>query len=183
MSKETSKKCNSTTAGFRAEVVLVEPEIPQNTGNIARTCAALGCSLHLIEPLGFSLEDKYLRRAGLDYWHLLDVTSYPNLEAFFKTNSSGTFYFLTKKAQRSYHEVEFRGRVYFFFGKETWGLPETLLAEHRHHCLRIPMRQEARSLNLSNAVALVLYEAFRQNEFPGLKIYRDPGLEFKNEYP
>jgi tRNA (cytidine/uridine-2'-O-)-methyltransferase len=154
---------------FSAEVVLVEPEIPQNTGNIARTCAALGCPLHLIEPLGFSLEDRYLRRAGLDYWHLVEMTRYPNIDTFFDTNRDGTFYLLTKKGQRSYHEINFRGNMYFIFGKETAGLPDTLLNKYPGNCLRIPMQAEARSLNLSNTVALVLYEAFRQNHFPGLK--------------
>ncbi len=161
------KKQNIT--GFRAEVVLVEPEIPQNTGNIARTCAALGCPLHLIEPLGFSLEDRYLRRAGLDYWHMVEITRYPNIEAFFNSNRDAAFYFLTKKGKRGYHEVHFQGHMYFIFGKETAGLPDTLLARYPGNCLRIPMQAKARSLNLSNTVALVLYEAFRQNHFPGLK--------------
>ncbi|MCP5102701.1 MAG: tRNA (uridine(34)/cytosine(34)/5-carboxymethylaminomethyluridine(34)-2'-O)-methyltransferase TrmL [bacterium] len=155
---------------FSADVVLWEPEIPQNTGNIARTCAALGCRLHLIEPLGFSLEDRYLRRAGLDYWHMVEVNRYPDIETFFKTNSGGNYFFITKKGKRSFHEIEFRGPMYFIFGKETFGLPEDLIAEHPDRCLRIPMRAEARSLNLSNAVALVLYEAHRQNNFPGLLI-------------
>lgn len=158
--------------GFRAEVVLLEPEIPQNTGNIARTCAALGCPLHLIEPLGFSMEDKYLRRAGLDYWHLVEVKSYVNLEAFFAEHRGGRFIFLTKKAQQNFYDGDFKGHmpVYFFFGKETMGLPTTLLAQHPGSCFRIPMRSQARSLNLSNAVALVLYEVFRQNDFPRLLI-------------
>ncbi len=155
---------------FSAEVVLVEPEIPQNTGSIARTCAALGCPLHLIEPLGFSLEDKYLKRAGLDYWHLLEVKRYPDIETFFDTNKGGRFFFMTKKAKRSYHEIAFHGRMYFVFGKETMGLPDSLTAKHPDTCLRVPMRTEARSLNLSNTVALVLYEAYRQNGFPGLSI-------------
>lgn len=155
---------------WRAGVVLVEPQIPQNTGSIARTCAVLGCALHLIEPLGFSLEDKYLKRAGLDYWHLLEVFTYPGLEDFFEKHPGGVYWYLSKKAGRGYHEVDFRspGPVYFFFGKETWGLPESLLAQHPDQSLRIPMRKDARSLNLSNTVALVLYEAFRQNGFPGL---------------
>jgi len=153
---------------FNAEVVLVEPEIPQNTGSIARTCAALGCRLHLIEPLGFSLEDRYLRRAGLDYWHLVQVTRYPSIDEFFRTNGSGKSFFLTKKAERSYHQAEFRGRVYLFFGKETAGLPDHLMAKHPGACFRIPMRPGIRSLNLSNAATLVLYEAYRQNGFPGI---------------
>lgn len=155
---------------FSAEVVLFEPEIPQNTGNIARTCAALGCHLHLIEPLGFSLEDKYLKRAGLDYWHLVDVTRYPNIDAFFEKNKDGRFFFITKKGKRGYHEIEFHGRMYFIFGKETMGLPQTLTSGHPDACLRIPMRAGVRSLNLSNTVALVLYEAYRRNNFPGLSM-------------
>lgn len=155
---------------WRAGVVLVEPQIPQNTGSIARTCAALGCSLHLIEPLGFSLEDKYLKRAGLDYWHLLDIYTYPDLDVFYKKHPDGIHWFFSKKAVRSYHEADFKSRdpVFFFFGKETWGLPEQILTQHPEHALRIPMRRNVRSLNLSNSVALVLYEAFRQNGFPGL---------------
>jgi tRNA (cytidine/uridine-2'-O-)-methyltransferase len=154
---------------FRAEVVLVEPEIPQNTGNIARTCAALGCGLHLIEPLGFSLKDRYLKRAGVDYWHMVEVKCYPDIDAFLKSNGTGSFYFLTRKGTRSYNEVEFRGHVYFVFGRESVGLPDSLIAAHPGSCLRIPMRAEARSLNVSNAVALVLYEAYRQNGFPELQ--------------
>lgn len=154
--------------GFNVEVVLVEPEIPQNTGNIVRTCAALGCGLHLIEPLGFSLEDRYLRRAGLDYWPHVEIKCYPNIAAFFNANREGRLFFFSKKAARSYHEARFRGHVYLVFGKETAGLPEDLLASYPDDCFRIPMRSEARSLNLSNAAAIVLYEAFRQNGFPGL---------------
>lgn len=155
---------------FRAEVVLVEPEIPQNTGNIARTCAALGCGLHLIEPLGFSLKDRYLKRAGVDYWHMVEVKRYPDMETFLNSNGTGSFYFLTRKGTRSYDEVEFRGHVYFVFGKESAGLPDSLVTRNPESCLRIPMRAEARSLNVSNAVALVLYEAYRQNCFPDLQL-------------
>jgi tRNA (cytidine/uridine-2'-O-)-methyltransferase len=159
--------------GFSAEIVLFEPEIPQNTGNIARTCAALGCRLHLIEPLGFSLEDKYLRRAGLDYWHLVEVTCCPNIEAFFVDHRDGRFIFLTKKARRNFYDADFRNDMpmYFFFGKETMGLPPSLLARYPDDCFRLPMRSPARSLNLSNAAAVVLYEAFRQNGFPKLQKY------------
>ncbi|UCH93747.1 MAG: tRNA (uridine(34)/cytosine(34)/5-carboxymethylaminomethyluridine(34)-2'-O)-methyltransferase TrmL [Candidatus Aminicenantes bacterium] len=164
MLKTKERQCN-------AEVVLVEPEIPQNTGNIARTCAALGCPLHLIEPLGFSLDDKYLKRAGLDYWHLVEIKCYPNIEAFFEKHRNGGFFFLTKKVLRSFYEADLqtREKMYFFFGKETYGLPDTLIAQYPDNCFRIPMRCEARSLNLSNVVAVVLYEAFRQNGFPGLR--------------
>lgn len=158
-------------SSFSAEVVLFEPEIPQNTGNIARTCAALGCRLHLIEPLGFSLEDKYLRRAGLDYWHLLEVTCYPNIDAFLVDHRDGRFFFLTKKAGRNFYDADLQGDMpmYFFFGKETMGLPSSLMSQYPESCFRLPMRSQARSLNLSNAAAIVLYEAFRQNNFPGLE--------------
>lgn len=157
-------------SGFSAEVVLFEPEIPQNTGNIARTCAALGCTLHLIEPLGFSLEDKYLRRAGLDYWHLVEVMCYPSIEVFLAAHREGRFIFLTKKSRRNFYETDLQGDmpIYFFFGKETMGLPASLLSQYPDDCFRLPMRSQARSLNLANAAAVVLYEAFRQNHFPKL---------------
>jgi tRNA (cytidine/uridine-2'-O-)-methyltransferase len=165
------KRSEKSKSGFSAEVVLFEPEIPQNTGSIARTCAALGCRLHLIEPLGFSLEDKYLRRAGLDYWHLVEVTCCPGIEAFFVDHRDGRFIFLTKKARRNFYDADLQGDMpmYFFFGKETMGLPSSLLAQYPDDCFRLPMRSQARSLNLSNAVAIVLYEAFRQNGFPKLQ--------------
>ena len=158
-------------SSFSAEVVLFEPEIPQNTGNIARTCAALGCRLHLIEPLGFSLEDKYLRRAGLDYWHLVEVTCYPSIESFFTNHRDGRFFFLTKHAGQTFYDADLQHDMpmYFIFGKETMGLPPSLLAQYPDDCYRLPMRSQARSLNLSNAAAVVLYEAFRQNEFPHLQ--------------
>jgi tRNA (cytidine/uridine-2'-O-)-methyltransferase len=158
---------------FCAEVVLFEPEIPQNTGNIARTCAALGCRLHLIEPLGFSLEDRYLRRAGLDYWHLVEVMCYPNIETFFTAHRDGRFFFLTKHARRIFYDADLQHDIpmYFFFGKETMGLPPSLLARYPDDCYRLPMRSQARSLNLSNAAAVVLYEVFRQNNFPHLQKY------------
>jgi tRNA (cytidine/uridine-2'-O-)-methyltransferase len=162
-----AEKKKDNTLHFSVEVVLVEPEIPQNTGNIARTCAALGCKLHLIEPLGFSLTTQRLRRAGVDYWGLVEVERHPDMETFLRTDTGGAFYFFTRKAQRCYHEVEFRGRNYFVFGKESTGLPDGLIAQYPGHCLRIPMRQGVRSLNVSNAAALALYEAFRQNNFPG----------------
>ncbi len=150
-------------------IVLVYPEIPQNTGNIARTCAATGAELHLIEPLGFSLSDKYLKRAGLDYWHLMTYHVYPDLEDFFRKNPGARSHFATTKAPRSYQEAEFRDGDYLFFGQETRGLPENLLEKVYDRCIRIPMRPEARSLNLSNSVAIVLYEALRQTGFPGLQ--------------
>ena len=148
-------------------IVLVEPEIPANTGNIARTCAATRSRLHLIKPLGFSIDDKHLKRAGLDYWPMLNVQVYENLEEFFEKNP-GPFFFLTTKAPCDYSEREYPDGAYFVFGKETRGLPEDLLYAHRDACVRIPMREEARSLNLSNSVAIVVYEALRQNRFPGL---------------
>ena len=167
MQYDENLKKNRDKKGFSAEVVLFEPEIPQNTGNIARTCAALGCRLHLIEPLGFSLADKYLRRAGLDYWHLVEVTCYPSIEAFFVDHRDGRFFFLTKKAERNFYDADLQCDMpmYFFFGKETMGLPPSLPAQYPDGCFRLPMRLQARSLNLSNAAAVVLYEAFRQNDF------------------
>lgn len=150
-------------------IVLVEPEIPQNTGNIARTCAATGTVLHLVEPLGFSIDDRQLKRAGLDYWHLLDVRMYPNLEDFFAKNAGGRYHYLTTKAPRAYTEAAFADGDYFLFGKETRGLPESLLIEHPERCLRIPMREGARSLNLSNSVAITVFEGLRQTGFQGLK--------------
>lgn len=149
-------------------VVLVEPEIPPNTGNIARTCAATGCVLHLIKPLGFSVDDKALKRAGLDYWHLLDIRMYDNLEHFFRENPDGPYYYLTTKAPRAYTDVSFADGSYLMFGKETRGLPEELLIEHPERCLRVPMREGIRSLNLSNSVAIVVFEALRQTDFKGL---------------
>ena len=150
-------------------IVLVEPEIPQNCGNIARTCAATGCRLHLIRPLGFDISEKAVRRAGLDYWNLVEVLDYENLQDFFSKNQVREMWCLSTKAPRCYTEAEFHDGAYLFFGKETKGLPEDFLEEHRESCVRIPMRREARSLNLSNAVAITVYEALRQLSFPNLK--------------
>ena len=150
-------------------IVLVYPEIPQNTGNIARTCAATGSELHLIEPLGFTLADKYLKRAGLDYWHLVKVHVWPDLQAFFAAHPGARSFYATTKAPRRYDQVQYREGDYLFFGQETRGLPENLLEKVYDRSIRIPMRREARSLNLSNSVAVVLYEALRQNGFPCLK--------------
>ena len=150
-------------------VVLVEPEIPQNCGNIARTCAATACRLHLIRPLGFDISEKAVKRAGLDYWNLVEVLDYENLEEFFSRNNVERMWCLSTKAPRCYTEAEYREGDYLFFGKETKGLPEPFLEAHRESCVRIPMRQEARSLNLSNAVAITVYEALRQLSFPQLK--------------
>ena len=150
-------------------IVLVEPEIPQNCGNIARTCAATGCILHLIKPLGFDISEKAVRRAGLDYWHLVDVRVYENLDDFFRKNQVREMWCLSTKAPRSYVEAQYHDGCYLLFGKETKGLPEDFLEAHRDSCVRIPMREEARSLNLSNAVAITAFEALRQLEFPGLQ--------------
>ena len=149
-------------------IVLHEPEIPQNCGNIARTCAATGSVLHLIRPLGFDISEKAVRRAGLDYWHLVDVRVYDNLEDFFSKNDVKQLWCLSTKAPRCYTEAEFTNDCYLLFGKETKGLPEDFLNDHYEQCVRIPMRPEARSLNLSNAVAITVYEALRQLEYPQL---------------
>ena len=150
-------------------IVLVEPEIPQNCGNIARTCAATGCRLHLIRPLGFDISEKAVKRAGLDYWNMVEVIDYENLDDFFHRNEVAQMWCLSTKAPRSYTEAAYADECYLFFGKETKGLPEDFLEQHRESCVRIPMRQEARSLNLSNAVAITVFEALRQLDFPGLQ--------------
>lgn len=149
-------------------IVLVEPEIPQNTGNIARTCAATGARLHIVEPMGFKIDDKKLKRAGLDYWYLLDITYYSNLEDFFEKNKDGNFYFFSTKAQNRYSDISYPDKSYLFFGKETAGLPEELLKANPERCVRIPMISDARSLNLSNSVAIGVYEVLRQWDFPKL---------------
>lgn len=145
-------------------IVLVEPEIPQNTGNIARTCAATGSRLHLVRPLGFEIDDKKLKRAGLDYWHLLDITYYDGIDDFFAKNS-GNFYFASTKSLYRHSDVKFKDGDYIVFGKETKGLDEQLLKNNKEKCIRIPMIGDARSLNLSNSVAIVVYEALRQNDY------------------
>lgn len=150
-------------------IVLVEPEIPQNTGNIARTCAATGCTLHLIKPLGFEISDKYLKRAGLDYWDLVDVFVYENFEELCAKYPDARFRFYTTKARKTYTEADYAEGDFLVFGKETRGLDEELLLKHPDECVRIPMYSEARSLNLSNAAAIAIYEALRQNDFKGLK--------------
>jgi len=156
-------------------IVLVEPEIPQNCGNIARTCAATGARLHLIRPLGFDISDKAVKRAGLDYWHLVEVRDYENLEDFFSKNEVKQMWCLSTKAPRSYTQARFEDGCYLFFGKETRGLPESFLEAHRECCIKLPMREAARSLNLSNSVAITVYEALRQLDFPGLKEYGSMG--------
>ena len=150
-------------------VVLVEPEIPQNTGNIARTCAVTNTRLHIVKPMGFEITDAKLKRAGLDYWHFLGVKYYENIDEFFEINKGGRFFFSTTKAVNNYCDVQFCDNDFILFGKETKGLDEALLKANKEHCIRIPMIDEARSLNLSNSVAIVLYEALRQQNFKGLK--------------
>jgi tRNA (cytidine/uridine-2'-O-)-methyltransferase len=150
-------------------IVLAEPEIPQNTGNIARTCAATGARLHLVGPLGFAIDDRKLKRAGLDYWHMLDITLYKGLDEFFGRNA-GRFFFASTKAGVCYSDAAYRDGDYLIFGRETKGLPEELLHARYADAVRIPMLEDARSLNLSNAVAVVVFEALRQIGFPGMKL-------------
>lgn len=150
-------------------VVLVEPQIPPNTGNVARTCAVTGARLHLVRPLGFSVDDKHLKRAGLDYWHLVQIRYYDSFEELYEAHRGATFYFTTTKAARWYTEVRYPPGVFLVFGKETAGLPDEILQAFPDKLIRIPMLPGARSLNLANAVAIVLYEALRQQGFPGLK--------------
>ncbi len=153
-------------------IVLVEPEIPGNTGNIARLCAATGFELHLIRPLGFSTDDKYLKRAGLDYWHLVQIFYHDSFSELFESHKAENFYFFSTKAEYLYDDVKYDKDCFLVFGKETAGLPETLLKEHWDTAVRIPMREDARSLNLSNSVAIASYEALRQLSFPGLRSKR-----------
>lgn len=151
-------------------IVLHEPEIPQNAGNIGRTCAAIGARLHLIEPLGFLLNDKSVKRAGMDYWDDLDVSTYVNYAEFLKKNPNAKIYYATTKGRRLYSEVSYEPDCYLMFGKESGGIPEEILIEHPDACIRIPMLDEARSLNLSNAAAIVAYEALRQNQFQHMQL-------------
>ena len=149
-------------------IVLHEPEIPANTGNIGRTCVAAGARLHLIEPLGFRLDEKSLKRAGMDYWKDLDVTTYIDYQDFLEKNPGAKLYMATTKAPRIYTDVRYEPDCYIMFGKESAGIPEEILVEHQETCVRIPMMGEIRSLNLGNSVAIVLYEALRQNGFAGM---------------
>ena len=153
----------------KINIVLFEPEIPQNTGNIARTCAATGASLHLIRPLGFAIDDRKLKRAGLDYWHYLDIHYYDGLTDFFAKNPEAKVYFFTTKAKNTYTDIFYPQEVFLMFGKETKGLPENLLVRHPDTCVRLPMLEGLRSLNLSNTVAVAVYEVLRQRNFAGLK--------------
>ncbi|MBR6678290.1 MAG: tRNA (cytidine(34)-2'-O)-methyltransferase [Oscillospiraceae bacterium] len=150
-------------------IVLVEPEIPMNTGNIARTCACTGAHLHLIRPLGFDISDKAVKRAGLDYWHLVDISVYESMEDLFARRTDiDNFWLATTKAPRAYCEADLTDDCWLFFGKETAGLPEWFRQKHADRCIRLPMKSEARSLNLANSVAVLCYEALRQQGFPGL---------------
>lgn len=150
------------------DIVLVEPEIPHNTGAVARTCAATGARLHLIKPLGFDISDKAVKRCGLDYWYLVDISVYENIDEYFARHGDRNIYLATTKAPRAYSEADMTGDVAILFGKETAGLPEALREKYRDRCIRIPMISEARSLNLSNSVAILAYEALRQQGFTGL---------------
>ena len=149
-------------------IVLVEPEIPQNTGNIARTCAATRSRLHLVRPLGFDISDRAVKRAGLDYWPMVDLAVYDDLEDFFRKNPDPDLWLATTKAPCSYDKAVFRDGCFLFFGKETAGLPQALRERYRERCIRIPMRADARSLNLANSAAVITYEALRQLKFPQL---------------
>ncbi|MCX7710506.1 MAG: tRNA (uridine(34)/cytosine(34)/5-carboxymethylaminomethyluridine(34)-2'-O)-methyltransferase TrmL [Clostridia bacterium] len=153
---------------MKFNIVLVEPEIPQNTGNIARTCAATGTNLHLVRPLGFSVDDRYLKRAGLDYWEDVNVQYYDSFKELREKYRDKQFYYATTKAVNTYADVKYPEDCFFVFGKETAGLPEELLKENKEWCIRIPMKESIRSLNLSNSAAIVLYEAIRQRGFEGL---------------
>lgn len=155
-------------------IVLIEPEIPQNTGNIARTCAATGASLHLVKPMGFEVDDRKLKRAGLDYWHELDITYYESLDEFLRLHKDDALYYFSTKAPRAYTEIDYPETVYLVFGKETKGLPETLLKDNPETTVRIPMRDKLRSLNLSNSAAIAVYEVFRQKGFEGLREDGEP---------
>ncbi|MGI5977628.1 MAG: tRNA (cytidine(34)-2'-O)-methyltransferase [Candidatus Limivicinus sp.] len=151
------------------DIVLVEPEIPFNTGAIARTCACTGARLHLVKPLGFDISDRAVKRCGLDYWHLVDISVYENIDEYFSRNGDSNLFLATTKAPRPYSEADFSGGAVLMFGKETAGLPEWLREKYRDRCIRIPMISDARSLNLSNSAAILAYEALRQQGFPGLK--------------
>ncbi len=149
-------------------IVLVEPEIPMNTGNIARTCACTGAHLHLVKPLGFDISDKAVKRAGLDYWHLVDISVYESIEDLFARRRIDNLWLATTKAPRPYCEADLTGECWLFFGKETAGLPLWFREQHADRCIRLPMKSEARSLNLANSAAVMCYEALRQQGFPGL---------------
>lgn len=151
-------------------IVLIEPEIPQNTGNIVRTCVATGCRLHLVRPLGFEVTDKYLKRAGLDYWHDAEIFYYDGFDEVTRANPRADFYFFTTKSQKNYCDAQFKKGDFLVFGKESRGIPEELLVKNKQTCVRIPMIGETRSLNLSNSVAIAVYEGLRQNGFDGFNL-------------
>jgi len=153
---------------MKLNIVMVEPEIPQNTGNVARTCAATGARLHLVGPMGFKIDDKKLKRAGLDYWQYLDITYYENIDEFFEKNN-GVFFYFTTKGRKAHSDAEYPDNCYLLFGKETKGLPEELLIKNPDFCVRIPMQNDIRSLNLSNSVAIATYEVLRQWNYPELQ--------------
>lgn len=153
---------------YNLNIVLVEPQIPQNTGNISRTCAVTGARLHLVKPLGFEVSDRYLKRAGLDYWDKLDITYYEDLQDFFERNKEGDFFYFTTKGFKVHSDVEYPDNAYIIFGREDKGLPMDLLRENTEKCVRIPMRKSLRSLNLSNSVAIAVYEVLRQWNYPDL---------------
>lgn len=153
---------------YNINIVLAEPQIPQNTGNISRTCAVTGARLHLIKPLGFEVSDKHLKRAGLDYWDKLDISYYENFADFFEKNPDGNFFYFTTKGRKTYSDVKYPNNSYLVFGREDRGLPEELLYRNPESCVRIPMRNELRSLNLSNSVAIAVYEVLRQWDYPDL---------------
>lgn len=152
---------------MRLNIVLAQPQIPQNTGNISRTCAVTGAALHLIKPYGFVITDKSLKRAGLDYWDKLEIYEYESLDEFFE-KTDGEYYYFTTKGKHVHSDVEYKDNVYILFGREDKGLPEKLLYENEEHCVRIPMRPDLRSLNLSNSVAIATYEILRQWDYPDL---------------
>jgi len=153
---------------YNLNIVLVEPQIPQNTGNISRTCAVTGARLHLVRPLGFEISDKHLKRAGLDYWDKLDITYYDDMKDFFSKNAGGNFFYFTTKGRKVHSDVSYPDNAYLVFGREDKGLPEELLYANPGSCVRIPMRNELRSLNLSNSAAIAVYEVLRQWDYPDL---------------
>lgn len=153
---------------YNLNIVLVEPQIPQNTGNISRTCAVTGARLHLVRPFGFEITDRHLKRAGLDYWDKLDISYYDDLDDFFSRNVGGNFYYFTTKGKKVHSEAEYPDNSYLIFGREDKGLPEKLLYDNPESCVRIPMRNELRSLNLSNSAAIAVYEVLRQWDYPDL---------------
>ena len=161
---------NDILLGGTMNIVLLEPELPANTGNIGRTCVATNTRLHLIEPLGFRLNEKMVKRAGLDYWDKLDVTVYSDYQDFLERNPGAVIYMATTKARKMYTQVSYEPDCYLMFGKESAGIPEEILKEHPDTCVRIPMIGETRSLNLSNSAAIILYEALRQNDFQEMKL-------------